>query len=355
MIFEDYTYIRQQIDLGVIITQEETAIYQSKNFILKETKESSLPFFDYKIKIPRYDVKSLFTNTIYRDCIACSDIGLAGYKVGDVVLVVSIRDEMFFILTKVNWLYQKRFEEGYLEPAMPNRKVLTNEVSSISIEPSGEINFRFGFGYYDNLIKFGGFSVDKMGRALLLIANDTLGEFFRMDFDGSVVLKSMDSIELLSKVYRFNGEKMVVNIEAEGDSLSYSISEVATFRVKSLKNLEETYFRLMPSVLEFYLGNKKQCRFYYQAKDGRSGSILFDFNEGLKVEMDGDIQLVKIYEDEGNLEWVAKAETLRSELNELRSWLESHIHIDSRGKKTTPPIQPLPPAKDFFSKKVKVE
>jgi hypothetical protein len=355
MIFEDYTYTRQQLDLGVIITQEEISLYQSKNFVLKETEMGQLPIFNHSLDIPRYNVKSLFTNTIYRDCIACSDVGVSGYKPGDVVVILSIRDIMFFILTKVNWLAQRKFEQGQIEPYLPGRKVFTNEVSSISLEQTGEIIFRFNVGYYDNFIKFGSYSIDKIGRSLLIIGNDAFGELLQMGFDGSVHFKTLKDLEIISKTTYLDTEDLTVRVVSEDKGILYDVNNYVVFRVKDDKSLEETFFRLNPSFVELYLGKEKQCRLYYEAKNGKNGLIELNFNDKFYVIIDGESELMKVYSDENNLTPAVRYKELKQELESLRNWLMTHTHTGNLGSPTSPPQQNLPVMKDFKAQKVQIE
>lgn len=347
---EDIELKRNIIDLGVIIEQEEISLYESKTFGI--VGEGVTP---YQVKLPinSYTVQSLISGTVYRNCVACSEIGVAGFSKGDVVVIASINDIFFVILSKVDWLSQKRIELKETDRRIENRKVFTNEDCSVVLEPSGEVVIRFKIQSYDNYVRFGGYSPAENRRMFLSLVSSGLGEILRISPTGKLFYSSKSDIEVKTEKLDLTVDSFELKAISENSVINYDINGVFLMSIKDEKENEETLLEVLPSEWHLKFGKHKELYIECKAKESKRGSILISFKDTLRVEMNGDLGnkgKFVVYSGDYNdelVEKVAKAETLKKELDRLRNELQNfiqnifntHQHTGNLGFPTSPPLK----------------
>lgn len=364
---EDIEVKRQNIDIGIIVSQEEISLYESKFFGIIGSGNEQTPL-SVKLPLSVYNVKSLLSNVVYRGCLACSELGSAGYKEGDVVIVLSINDILFLVLTKVDWLIQKRIESLESEVRLPNRKFISNEKGAIILEPSGEIVIKFRLGVYDYYARFGGYSNREDKNVFFSLVSSDRGEIFNILLDGSIDIVRASKVELNSNIISLSSDSFMFKALEEGGSIRCLVNDEFSLELENKEGL--TKFLVHPSEYIMEFGKNRKFKIVYSSKQIEEGWVFIDLSKGLRVEMDGKESKFTVYSgdfDESKIEPVAKSKTLKEELDDLRNQLNNfimnvynmHTHTGNLGFPTSSPLQLGSSLKEFterwFSKRVDVE
>lgn len=344
---EDIETKRQIVDIGVVVSQEKLSTYDSKVFGFLGSGQTPL---NISLPLSVYMVKSLFSNTIYRSCIACSEMGSAGYKEGDIVVVLSVYGDMLFlILTKVDWLIQKKLETLEEEVRLPGRKFINNENGAIILEPSGEVVIKFRLDIYDYYVNFGGYSKKENRRTFFSLVSSDKGEIFNILPDGSVNVIKANKVEMSSGLINLSADSFTFKALEEGGSVRYMVND--EFILTLEKGKELTRLMVYPSEYRMEFGKNRAFKVIYKSSEElEEGWVFIDLSKGLRVEMDGKLGKFTIYSgdfDESKIQPVAKAKTLKEELDDLRNQLNNfiiniynmHTHTGNLGIPTSSPLQ----------------